>query len=406
MRIRGFFVVFLFLVALQGVFSVADSYYLLSLQSSSVSPSTVYAGDNVSITATVKNNSIKTTAMDVNFELVLSEGMEPVKVNAFEEEIQSKAQKTVIFRIKTSKQLASGTYKLSLKMDYFNNDKHVTQTEYIDLTISDIYRLDISNLRLSDYSPHQGETITISALIENTGSREARNVSTELEKVSSSDFGNFIVFSDSVKSLGSIPVGSSKEVKFTLMPTEKVTPGVYSFQIDANCLDCSFKETEKFSFHVFGKPELIFSGIDFAVNGTTGNSKKIFQSSSFSLSVQLDNIGEEKAKAVQVSIELPDGIAGSKKAYIGNIDEDDSGAAIFDLLVSRSIAPGDKAIKIKVDYLDELGKRQSIQSEYTIYVNELPPESPVAVLVLVIIILVILYFLIKMIFRQLAMRKM
>jgi len=76
------------------------------------------------------------------------------------------------------------------------------------------------------------------------------------------------------------------------------------------------------------------------------------------------------------------------------------------LLVSRSIAPGDKAIKIKVDYLDELGKRQSIQSEYTIYVNELPPESPVAVLVLVIIILVILYFLIKMIFRQLAMRKM
>ena len=41
-----------------------------------------------------------------------------------------------------------------------------------------------------------------------------------------------------------------------------------------------------------------------------------------------------------------------------------------------------------------------------IYISPVPPESPIGYFVTAIIILVILYFIIKMVFRQLAIRKL
>ncbi len=405
MRFSGFLALLLFLFIVPGAIAQTyDVYYVLSVQSSSISPSTVYPGGEVNVTVTVKNNSYSAAAEDVNFTLLLSEGMSPVKTSSFEERIESKAQKTLLFSLKTGESIRSGTYKLSLRMEYYRDGKLVTQTEYIDLAVSDIQRLNVRDVSLSDYSPHQGDVVTVRAFIENAGSLEARNVTSEISKVSSSDFGNFIVLSDAVQSLGSISPADSREVLFQLMPTEKVTPGVYSFQLDANCLDCGLREIEKFSFRVFGRPEPIFSGIDYSVTGSTV--KKIFQGSMFSLSVQLDNIGEEKAKAVEVIIETDESLVGAKESYVGNIDEDDSGTALFDLQVLADAQPGDHQIKIVVEYLDEFDSKQLMENEFSVYVNEVPPESPIGLLVLVIIILVILYFLIKMVFRQLAMRKM
>ena len=130
------------------------------------------------------------------------------------------------------------------------------------------------------------------------------------------------------------------------------------------------------------------------------------QGEAFSLSVKLDNIGEEKAKAVEVLLESTNEIVGVKKAYVGNIDEDDSGAAIFDLIANDNAAAGEHPIKMTIKYKDETDQEKTFEGSYSIYINKKPEPSIILPLILIIIILAIAYFLVKMVFRQLALRKM
>jgi len=179
------------------------------------------------------------------------------------------------------------------------------------------------------------------------------------------------------------------------------TPQTYVFNLKAGCDDCSDSE-KSVSLDLIGEPDLILSGIDFSVDS---GGKQILQGTTFSLSVQLDNIGEEQAKAVKITIDVDGGITGPKEAYIGSIDEDDSGAAIFDLAAAFDAEIGEHDTKILITYLDEFGQEQTISQDYSIHVNQRPPESPIGLLIVLVIILVVIYFILKLVFRQISLRK-
>ena len=399
--------VFLVVLGLIMVFSACSAasaaFYQLQVSSSSYKPSTIYAGNEISIAVSVYNKSTA-TARDINLELSPGYYFEPILTGQLLGRLLSKETRTVAFRVKADEEIPAGTYNFSLKMDYDNEGTRIVDYETITITVSEIYRVSLDNLDVSNFYPHVDDQVAIEAEVSNTGSIEARNVTMELSLLGSDDFGKFIVLSDTVKEISSLGVGESQEVEFKLKPSEKIEPGVFSFQIDATCLDCDETSSEKFALHVYGRPELFISGIDYSIKGR--DTKNLIQGDMFSLSVQLDNLGKEDVKKVSIEVTTDEEILGTKKSYVGSIDADDSSAGLFDLIVSQKAAEGYHTISIVISYLDELDSEQRLEDSFSFYVSPLPPPNPYIPYALVIVILVILYFIIKMIFRQLAIRKL
>lgn len=381
-----------------------DVYYLLDIDSTVQKPSTIYPGDQINLAVTLVNNGRYVSARDINLELSLPEGFSPIDTEKSLEVIKPQEKETVVFRFISFRDITSGTYNLSLKLTYKNKEDLVSETKYLSIVISDLYRISLSNLRVSNYFPHIGETVTVTADVKNTGSLEARNVSVDFSMVGSSDFSDFIVLSDTYQELGNLSAGDSKTVTLKFRPSSDATPGVYTFSLTADCLDCSESQEQKFSIHLYGRPDLIISGIDYAISGR--DDKKIVQGDKISISVQLDNLGKEDAKSVVVYLETDDSLIGSKRSYVGEIESDDSGSAIFDLIVSGDAPVGYHNIKIKITYLDELQKEQTLERAYRLHIFKAPEPSPYLHYIFIIIILILVYIILKVIIRQLAIRKL
>lgn len=397
-------IIVLFIMLLSGAFAITDAYYLLSVESSAQKPLIAYPGDTINLAVTLINNGKFNDANNIRLELVLPENFSPSRIEENIGFIKPKEKKTVVFQFESSKSTKPGTYNLSLKLEYDNAGTMISDTEYLSITISELNRIAISNLSVSNYFPHIGEHIFVSADVENDGSLDARNVSVELSMVGSINFSGFIVLSDTLKELGNIKAGESKKVSFELKASDAASPGLYTFSLKANCTDCGQPKEQKFSLHLYGKPELIISGIDYSVEGR--NDKKITQGDTIALSVQLDNLGKENAKRTVVSIETDDSLIGPKSAYIGEIESEDSGSAIFDLAVSETAQVGYHDVKIKITYLDELQKEQTIEGSYKLYVFKAPEPSPYMHYIFIIVILILVYIILKLIIRQLAIRKL
>jgi len=386
-------------------FAGARDVSLLNVASYSTSPANIYPGDTVALIANIASTSSGIPATGVGALISLNEAyFEPINLTEDLGTINAGESRNAVFRFKVKDDAYSGTYNFSVVINYKNMETSMQKSEDVNINIVECYSLDVGNIYLNNYSPHIGEVFSIRADVTNTCSGEARDVLLKLKPVTNTTLSPFIAVSDTVLKIGNIPPRTSKKATFNLRVSDKAEPQAYVFSIDANCLDCGETDTETFSFEVFGEPNLIISGIDFSIDLRT-DSKTIFSGDSLSLSIQLDNIGKETAKAVSMKIATGESIIGIKEGYIGNIDEDDSGAVVFGLTVSPLAEAGEHEIQIAITYLDELGTEQTVVKTFSLYITQRPPESPIGLLILIIIILILLYFVIKMVFRQLAMRK-
>ncbi|MCX8189876.1 MAG: hypothetical protein N3F05_01455 [Candidatus Diapherotrites archaeon] len=381
----------------------ADPYYLLRIDSTLQKPTVAYPGNSVNLAITLENIGLYTTAENIKLQLLFPAQFKRGAVEQIVDAIKPKEKKTVVFVFDTPRDLPSGTYTLTLFMKYKSGIIDINDNRYINLLISDIYDVSISNVRSSNYFPHIGDKIVISADIVNAGSLEARNVYAELSILGANTAPGFILQSDMRQELGNMTVGESKKIAFEITASEASKPGTYAFKLSAGCRDCETK-TQIFSIHLYGRPDIIISGIDYSISGR--DDKKIMQGDNISLAVQLDNLGKESAKKVIVNIENDSSLVGSKSAYIGEIKSEDSGSAIFDLSVDKNATIGYHEIKITITYLDEMQKEQKLHTAYSVYVAAAPEPSQYMHYVFIIIILVLVYIIIKLIIRQLALRKL
>lgn len=407
---KKFLLLFLFSVFLASFVSAQCSFFLLNVKSDYTSlPSNIFPGDNVNLNVGLENASETCSAQEINARIALNEkyfDFAPEGIVDAVSVINSSESKPVIFSFTVKESAPAGTYKIPITLEYKNSGAQVAKTSFLYLDVKECFSLDVQNISYSVDPVYAGEEMKIFADIKNSCSGSARDVVAELKPVTNSTFDPFILLSSNVLQVGNISFGESIPVSFSLRPIKGAEPGIYVFELDANCFDCKKIFGDTFSFEVLAKPDLIFSGIDFS-NETRSDAKNIFAGESFSFSVQLDNIGKETAKAVKVNVVIDDEVVGSKENFVGNIDPDDSGAAVFDLTVLPIAREGEHTATINVEYLDETGQLQSVSDSYPFFVTS-PPSNIfglIFLLILVIIVLVILYFLVKMVFRQLALRK-
>ncbi len=388
----------------------AGQLYILDVANESTIPSPVYAGDLVTLTLDVKNISGSgQDASDINVSIELnSNDFEEVKVSEMIGALKAQGSKTVSLRFRIKETALPGSYKISVFLNYKNALTKISQSDDINIKVETCSILKVDDIALSTSTPHNNSVLSISASIKNICSAPARDVSVELKPQTNTTIAPFIVASGTSKKLGDIGPNSSKSADFSIEVSNDVEAKAYVFSIDANCDGCSKAFSNSFSFLVQGAPELVFSNIEYSVDDATSNDKEILLGNNFTLSVQLDNIGKEKAKAVEVSTDFGTAIVGTSKSFLGNIDQDDSGAAIFNLKAFAQAKPGKHEGTITVSYIDETGQRQQIVEQYSLYVSEAPAPSPVLyiiILVLLIAALGIVYFIVKFVFRQLAIRK-
>ena len=396
--------VLLMLPAVAGQF-----YYVLQVNPNPFyTPANPFPGDEVVYSVKVEGRtSTSDDANDVIAEISLNETLfEPIKSTENLGYIRQGNSKQAVFMFRVKEDTPAGLYKFPLKLTYANKFEQVSETFDVNFLVQQCFSVDVSQFSLSPTQPYAGEKFTIEADVKNTCSGMARSVTAELERSGGATFDPFVLLSPNTVKVGDIQPGMSEKVQFTLMPISDTTPGVYNFDIDLNCYDCRTKAS-KLSLEVLSRPVVIFSGIDISIDGRDG--AKLLPGDSFSISVQLDNIGKEQAKAVKAYILVDDGITGTKEAFVGNIDEDDSGAAIFDLVVQPGASPGPHDAVIKAEYIDETGQKKEIAETYSLYVNQgdiLPVIIGLAFMLLMLaIVLAIAYFIIRMFLRQRALQK-
>ncbi len=397
---------FLFFFVLFASLALAQqSYYLLKIDDFSTLPAKPFPGDTVNLIVNVENFTSNRVAFDVNAEAQLNPLLFNV-IDVFESlgTMGSDSQKQAAFSFSVNEGVLPGFYRVPVKLTYNNSLGIVTDYFDVNLVVNECFDLDLKDLAYSPAKVYAGQNIVVSANVENICSGVARNVSVELAPVTNSSFDPFILLSSNVVELGNILPGQSENVSFVLQPISSAAPGIYVFDLEGDCLDCGDATSDKASFEVLGVPWIIVSGTDFSI-AARKDSKELMQGDAFSFSVQLDNIGEEKAKAVKVRLLVDGGVVGSKESFIGNIDPDDSGSAIFDLVVNHDAELGDHNAVIVVEYIDEVNAEKTVQEDYSFFVNQRPAESPIFLILLLIVLLVVLYFVLKLVFRQLSLRK-
>jgi len=281
---------------------------ILKVVNESTIPSTIYAGDLVTINFDVLNSSnTGRLAEEIKISIELNANdFEVIKESETVSKLNSKSTKTVSLRFKAKDTVLPGTYNIPIKLEYLSGSDKIEQIEEISFSVSSCDTLKIEDIKLSNFQPHLGDELIVSATINNSCSSSARNVGVELIPKTNSSIEPFIVTSGTTKKIGDIDPSESKKVEFSIHINDKVDVQTYAFALKSTCDVCSATENS-FSFSVLGRPELVFSNIEFSVDTALGNDKQLMQGNSFVLSIQLDNIGEEKAKAVDVSVDFGKG---------------------------------------------------------------------------------------------------
>ncbi|AIY89080.1 COG1361 S-layer family protein [Geoglobus acetivorans] len=211
----------------------------------------------------------------------------------------------------------------------------------------------ISDISTNPDSIYPGDSFTLSVTIQNSGKGKAENVRAVLSYPAG--------FSGETEGFaGDIESGTAKTVNFRIKVSKDVESGTYPFKLSV--YSDSLGEVKEFEFSIFvndfGDIDLEISGIYFSERPLTG--------SEFTLSFQLENVGQQTAKAVSIELELPDGFEGRNQYFTGTIEGGDSATASFDLKAPEN--PGDYIIRAKISYLDSRYERHEVERTFTLHV--------------------------------------
>jgi hypothetical protein len=383
----------------------ADYGKILAINATNLNPSTIYPGDTVNLNIDLKNRGAALELTDLTATIKPSGSFELIEGTDSLEGLGPSNIATLVFKFKVKEKVLPGTYQIPLQVEFNRGGLGVQSDDYnILIEVKGYHSIDIKDLSLSAKAPHIGDNLTVNAKIENNGSLEARNVIVSLSRTDQDSFGDIVPLTETSVHLNNIAKGESKDVEFYLYLSKQLDPATYNFEVSVELLDEDSTETEKVSFEAKGRPDLILGGVDLSIDNRPRD-KRLLQGDNFSWSIQLENIGTETAKAVEVHLELDEGIIGVKENFVGNIDEEDSGAAIFDLSVGFMTETGEHPAKAVIKYIDEMDMEKSVSKDVMLYIHPRPPESPIGYLFLLAILGVIAWFVLKQVNRFLSLRK-
>lgn len=244
----------------------------------------------------------------------------------------------------TTKDVSPGVNNIQINLYYQDLEyENLSTTRYIPVYV-EAKTIDVEILDVNAIGINPGESGSINFVIRNIGEEDLHNFKlvANLYSPIASVYGNEMF-------LGNLKRGSVKNFSFPISVDRKAESKLYTIPFTFKYRDSLDKEHSKnisIGIQVRGIPEI-------AIGTTDTDPTRIIAKSPFTLSVELENVGTGEARSVHVALKA-DEFLGEKESYIGSLDPDDTGTAIFDLVAPKE---GDKLypVTITAEYSDNYG---------------------------------------------------
>lgn len=255
-----------------------------------------------------------------------------------------------------------GTYSVPLKLVWEDAErKEQNQTVYVGITLYGTPVLSIASIATLPSRIYADSEFNLSTKIENIGTYKARAVQARLAfpKEFTGERTAFI---------GTIERDKTSAATYNLKVSKNAANKAYDFSLQISYLDENGvrKITEKnFEVYVSERGE-----IDLEIAGITTSPSKIYPGKDFTLSVQVENVGKQDAKAVKVQLAAMKEFTGERTSFLGSLKQDDTSTAIFDLTTAKDAEPGSYDIEMEISYLDALGTEHFEKKHFGLAVAE------------------------------------
>ncbi len=371
-----------------------------------VEPEELYIGEDEILNITLKNLGTD-FATQVEVEIVQNNYITPIGSSIFYTKRAKEAFESEQFfgavlqeeEIETSfsihvNDVKPGSYLIPIKVRYKNpNMKTEEKILYIGLKFVGKPKIVLAGINTSPSLIYPDQDFSLQITIENIGKDTAKGV--RLELIVPEYFTG-----ENEEFLGSLERDKRATAIFNLKTSKDIKSGLYNFTLIVRYrYDERFIE-EKKNFEIYvtekEKPKLEISSVDISPE----KGEKLFPGSSFTLSVQFENIGKQKAKSIKAVLKYPKAFSGEKVSFLGSLEPDDTATAIYDLEVDNSATSGSYTFRVILTYYDEVGNLYRDEKEFSIYVGSKKGESSYSIPLLIAVLL-----LIYLIYRKVKKRR-
>lgn len=323
-----FLMAFCLISATQFVFAAesmqADYLYPAEITDYRFLPSSITAGDTISVAIDVQNKGSLISIVDLNLSLDTGDYLEPILATNNINSIAANATKTSVLKFKVKDSTPAGYYQIFLNMsfkrvDYKGNSVDVNQTKVLTVPVVSSQKNLGIEVNPKAISPGKQTPLTIS--ISNLSANPVSNV-----LLTWTDSSEVILplGSDNRKFVSSINAGQTIDFDYLVVADPSITTGVYPITISISYNDPNGSKTQE------SEVGLIAGGkTDFQISADT-------TSSSGQVSFSIANIGSNNASAVIVQMPKQNGLAitGSDTVIIGTINKGDYSVANFTISAS------------------------------------------------------------------------
>lgn len=332
-------------------FAVEDA---LRIQNQQTLPAAVQAGDKDVILQFDLYHTGKVTYDNVTVQLTLPTQFEGIRTSYYIGRITPGQTVSVSFRFDVNSDADPGTYTIPLTIKYtdISGPYNTITDRQIYLSLSSTPTLRFDDI-MFDPTPHIGESFDLVFRVINTAQIPASNILAAI----SSPTAKITWIPDS-QVVDFIGANSTKDIIFKGLVSSEMLSGAYAGTVLLNYAGKTISNA--FYMEVNGKPDLKLAG--------SQTDKTPYTGEKFTLSVQMENIGKEKARSVQVRL-IDDSIVGTLASYIGTIEPDDTGSAIFDITLTKS---GTYDIPMEFTYIDDEGNTYARSETITLFIYGRP----------------------------------
>ncbi len=368
------FTALIWLTTIQPVYAdvPVDYAYLIEISNTSFLPSTIYAGDVVSLVIDIKDRGNYISIQDLNAVLDTGNQFEPVDLQDTMGLIKPGSTKTLVFKFRVKDNTLPGYYPVFLTMEYTRKDSKVKETQSILVPVSKTEKnLDVT---INPRVINPGNQTEVIFALKNVGGTPVSNISFSWEE------GNDLVLpvgSDNKRYVPILQSNQQAEISYIVAADPNIATGIYPLDITLSFIDVNGTRSQT-------------SQVGLIIGGTTDFEVSAEMLNSGQLSISIANIGSNNAGAVVVKIPKQQGImvSGSEIAVLGNLNKGDFTLANFQVQQTSvdqnnlsqskgelknsemqqnqmekrsSFAKNSNELVIEIDYTDTTGERQHVQ---------------------------------------------
>lgn len=353
----------------------------LTISKVATSPSKVHPNTDFTLTLTVENIGSQ-DAKSTKMELTLPTGVTG-EGSAFLGTIGDGSTADASFDLKAEKNAQPNTYPMSSKITY-TDEQGRTETVQETFNLFILERgeiaLSISGINTSPSKIYPNTDVTLTLSLENTGLQDAK--SAKIDLILPAEFTG-----EDAAYLGTIAKDGSKSAAFDIKSLKSSAPGTYTATARITYTDgrgAVSTEEEPFNIFILDRGDVILE-----FSGKSTSPTKLVPGSEFTLSLQLENIGDQDAKSVRIELNANGDLKGEFTTFVGEIEQDDVSTGVFDLSIAPIAGPGARMINADILYLDERGVENRIVKTFDLFVSEPGGSSSSKMLLVVVVVVVI-----------------